>query len=222
MRPFSAGATPNPNNSAITPASIASSGAISGTTITAINSGSSSAADATTQPGIFSGGASPAAGNLIGVVIEKSGSEEVFLGINKNSTTGEYGSNALYLSTYTATGLWGMGRGNGAGLPNYADIQNDSSGNVIVNRMLKPNTAQTTTNSCVFAQPFAGSAYKEVVIYYVSGASASYTFPVAFTHTPGIVVSSGGPAASVITSLSTTAVTVSGGSTAGFIYLKGF
>lgn len=227
MRPFAQGTTTHTSPSSfsggdITATSVASSGAITGTTITGVNSGSSSYADASSQPGIFSAGGSPSSDNLVGIVIEKSGYEELFLGISKHSGLGEYGANSLYLSTYTANGLWGIGRGNGNGLISYADIQNDSSGNIIINRALALNTTQTTTSSCVFSQPHIGNSHKEVVIYYVSGATATYNFPVAFTNTPGIVVASNGPAASVVTSLSASSVTVSGGSTTGFIFLRGF
>lgn len=119
---------------AITPSAIVATGNISGATLSGTNTGSATLADASTQPLILSGGASPTAGNLVGLAIEKTGFEEVFLGINKNTTTGEFGASSLYLSTYTSTGLWGIGRGNGAGLIDKADLKNDSSGNVIANR----------------------------------------------------------------------------------------
>lgn len=118
--------------------SVTASGNGSFATVAGTNSGSSTAADAATQPLILSGGASPTAGNLVGLAIEKSGFEEVFLGVNKNSTTGQFAANSMYLTTYTASGKWGVGRGNGAGLPDKADVQGDGAGNVDI-----PNGALT-------------------------------------------------------------------------------
>src|SRR5271154_5938363 len=76
-------------------------------------------------------------------------------------------------------------------------------------------TTQTTVNASgsgtvVFSQPFVGSSYKKVVIYFnTATGTASYTFPTAFTETPGIVITST-VAATVVTTLSATAVTETG------------
>lgn len=139
------GTTITPALGNIIPTTVVATGNISGATLSGTNVGSATAADSTSMPLILSGGSSPTAGNLVGLSLSKSGFEELFLGINKNSTTGEYGANSLYLSTYTATGLWGIGRGNGAGLIDKADIKNDSSGNVIVNRNLTVTGSLTGT-----------------------------------------------------------------------------
>src|SRR3990167_5983801 len=87
------------------------------------------------------------------------------------------------------------------------------------------DTPQTTVNCSIsgsvkFSQPEQGSGLKMVIIYLDAGnGTANYTFPKEFTHTPGIIISSA-VGASVVTSLSTTAVTVTGVVTTGFIYLK--
>jgi len=70
--------------------------------------------------------------------------------------------------------------------------------------------------------PIRSGGDKEVIIYCNAlDGTASYTFPISFSHTPSVFASDD-VAASIITSISTTAVTITGTSTTGFITLKGF
>lgn len=89
------------------------------------------------------------------------------------------------------------------------------------------NTAAQTTVNCstsgnvVFSQPQKGSSVKMVVAKAASClGTASYTFPTAFGSTP-VTRTTSGPAASVVTSLSTSAMTITGATTTGPIFIDG-
>jgi hypothetical protein len=76
----------------------------------------------------------------------------------------------------------------------------------------------STSGTAVFSEPFAGSSYKKAVIHMAATTgTASYTFPTAFSFTP-IVMN----ADANVTSLSTTAVTVTGAATTDTIILEGY
>ena len=78
----------------------------------------------------------------------------------------------------------------------------------------------------ICSQPFQGSSYKKVIIYF-SGWTAgttnpTYTFPTAFTHTPAMVTCTSGGVAPTAT-INTTSYTATAGSTlTGFVILEGF
>lgn len=88
-------------------------------------------------------------------------------------------------------------------------------------------TDQTTTASSVsgqvkFSQVFGGSKYKKVMIYLDnSTGTTTFNFPFAFTETPAIVETSA-VSASVVTTLNTNSVEVTGAATTGFIFLEGY
>lgn len=74
--------------------------------------------------------ASPPSGNFAAISIAKQGTQELLIGINKNSTTGSVPGNGAFIATYNNSGTITIGRGNSAGSPDKADIAIASDGAV--------------------------------------------------------------------------------------------
>jgi len=80
----------------------------------------------------------------------------------------------------------------------------------------------STSGNATFCQVQTGTADKKVMIYCSAlVGTASYTFPTPFSHVPAVLITNG-PANTVVTALSNSAVTVTGSTTTGFVILEGF
>jgi hypothetical protein len=70
------------------------------------------------------------AGNIYGIQVNKTGTETLYLGVNKNTTTGSVPASSAYISTYTSTGTISIGRGGDSGNINTSDLFINSTGKV--------------------------------------------------------------------------------------------
>lgn len=135
-----------------------------------------------------------------------------------NSTTG----NIQFQSSGGAN--WSI---NSDGSASIGTSNNGVTVDYIIPTKIAINSPQSTVNcstsgSVVYSQPEQGASYKKVVAYNSAClGTAAYTFPTGFSHTPN-VISTNGPAATIVTSLSTSAMTITGATTTGFIFIEGF
>lgn len=96
----------------------------------------------------------------------------------------------------------------------FSDISGQSTTQTVVNA--------STSGTVTFSQPFQTSSYKKVIIYCSTAlGTASYIFPSPFVNTPAIITTNELPS-SLVTTLTTTAVTVTGSSSIGFIIIEGY
>jgi hypothetical protein len=80
----------------------------------------------------------------------------------------------------------------------------------------------STSGTAIFTETrYPNSTYSVLIYCNALLGTATYTYPYPMTYTPQIVATNG-PAASVVTSLSNTSVTVTGATTTGFIQLVGY
>lgn len=91
---------------------------------------------------VVTGGATPTAGNIYDVQIVKTGTQELAIGINKHTATSSVPADAAFISTFTSTGKFTIGRGNSAGDLNTVDLLQDGTGNIsFPNTVGGPNSA---------------------------------------------------------------------------------
>lgn len=92
----------------------------------------------------------------------------------------------------------------------------------IISNPVQTTVSNSTSGTTVFSEPITGTTYKKVIVFLNAAlGTASYTFPVAFTNTPSVFASDD-VAAAVITAKSTTAITVTGATSTGFLILEGY
>lgn len=126
-------------------------------------------------------------------------------------------TNALDIHSNGGTSVFAVGAGGNT----------TSSGFFAASGSFRPNSTISTVNCSTsgtvqFTQPFQGSAYKKVVAFANAClGTASYTYPVGFTNTP-VIVTTSGPASTVVTSLSATATTITGATTTGNVVYEGW
>lgn len=108
----------------------------------------------TAQPnlGYFTSVSPATDSNIYSIGINKSGHNSLLLGVNKNSSTGNIPSEAVFISTFVTNSTLTIGRGGGNGNPAYPDIQvigNASTGfaNIIMNdNTITPSTTSSLQN----------------------------------------------------------------------------
>lgn len=119
----------------------------------------------------------------------------------------------------------------GAGVKNYFIYHNDSGGTLryavtqngaVLNGSSQTTVSCSTSGSAIFSQPEQGASDKKVLIHLAAClGTASYTYPTAFTNTPSVYASNN-VVASIASSVSTSAVTVTGTTSTGSLILEDY
>jgi hypothetical protein len=97
-----------------------------------------------------------------------------------------------------------------------------TSGGALAVNALQTTVSCSTSGTAVFSETLQGVSDKKVLIHLAAcNGTASYTYPVAFTNTPS-VYGSNNVAASIATSVSTSAVTVTGAPSTGSLMIEDY
>jgi len=114
----------------------------------------------------------------------------------------------------------------GQGPTGWGPLLCDSNGYLILSTINSSAPQQqiggSSSGNAVFSQPFQGASYKKVVIQLNAlVGTASYTFPTPFSLTPDYFIG-GRATGATISTISTTAVTITGITSTGLIVLEGY
>ena len=129
----------------------------------------------------------------------------------------------VFSGNSTALGLNGIPlvQGYVASLGAYPPLADVSAG-AFNSSATQQSVTGSTSGTATFSQPFHGSSYSKVIINCAALlGTASYTFPFPFTNTP-VVLSTSGLATSLVTTLNTTTVVVTGTTSTGILIIEGY
>lgn len=105
---------------------------------------------------------------------------------------------------------------------NINDTLPARSGTVSVEIKTQTAVSGSTSGSATFIMPFQQPGYKKVMINCAALlGTATYTFPTAFANTP-VIPTTNGLSASLVTTLNTTTVTVTGATSTGLLIIEGY